>query len=225
MPGRKTPLVTGEIYHVINRGVWSLPVFNTRRDYFRILNATLYYQNVGALLSYSKFLSLPLNERLLRLKFLEKSRKFLVEIIAYCFMPNHIHFLLQQMEEDGISKFIGKLTNSYTRYFNTKNERTGPLFQGRFKAVRVETDEQLVHVSRYIHLNPYSSHIVNSLEDLVNYFYSSFPEYLGKVKTSYCFRQIVLGNFKNEEEYKKFVFDQANYQRTLEQIKHLALEK
>jgi len=133
--------------------------------------------------------------------------------------------LLKQTEEDGISSFIGILMNSYTRYFNTKNGKVGPIFQGRFKAVRVESDEQLLHLSRYIHLNPYSSHILNKPEDLLNYYFSSFPEYLRKIKSNYCSKELVLGNFKSREKYKEFVFDQADYQRNLEKIKHLALEK
>lgn len=225
MPGRKTPLITDLVYHVINRGIWSLPIFNNRRDYLRIINAMFYYQNVDVPLSYSKFLSLSLNDRLLRLKLLKKNERFLVEIIAYCLMPNHFHLLLKQVEENGISSFVGKLINSYTRYFNTKNEKVGPILQGRFKAVRVESDEQLLHLSRYIHLNPYSSHILNKPADLLGYSFSSFPEYLGKVEPTLCSKELVLNNFKDREEYEKFVFDQADHQRNLEKIKHLALEK
>lgn len=140
-------------------------------------------------------------------------------------MPNHFHFLLKQVEEEGTSKFMSNFTNSYTRYFNVKNKRNGPLFQGKFKAIRIETDEQLLHLSRYIHLNPYSSYVVKTLKDLEKYPSSSFPEYLGKSQTSLCSKEIILGQFKNLNLYKKFVFDQADYQRRLEKIKHLILEK
>lgn len=95
-------------------------------------------------------------------------------------MPNHFHLLLQQIRDGGITEFISKLTNSYTRYFNIRNKRIGPLFQGEFKAVHVETDEQLIHLSRYIHLNPIVSYITKKLE---SYQWFSYLEYLGRAKT------------------------------------------
>ena len=139
-------------------------------------------------------------------------------------MPNHFHLIIKQVVENGISKFIGNVTNSYTRYFNTKNERVGPLFQGKFKAKRIETEEQFFHLSRYVHLNPYSSYVVKTLEDLENYPFSSLPEYLGKVQTNFCTKEVILENFKNKTEYKRFLFDQVDYQKKLEEIKHLTLK-
>ena len=159
------------------------------------------------------------------MKKLKAQRKFLVEIIALCLMPNHFHLLLRQRTNEGISKFTSNFTNSYTRYFNIKNERTGPLFQGKFKAVRIETDEQLWHVSRYIHLNPYASHVIKTLKDLEDYPYSSFPEYIGKSKTEFYDKEIILNQFKDKKSYKKFVLDQADYQRKLEVIRRLLLEE
>jgi len=224
MPGRKTPLVTNEIYHVINRGTTSQPVFLNQKDYLRGLETIFYYQNKNPPLRYSFFLRLPRQQRIELLNRLKSQRKFLVEIIAYCLMPNHLHLLLKQVQDNGISTFMSNFANSYTRYFNTRQKRVGPLFQGKFKAVRVETDEQLIHLSRYIHLNPHSSYEVKNLKDLETYPYSSFPEYLNPKKSDNCTKEIVLHNFKNFTSYKKFVFDQADYQRKLQEIKHLALE-
>lgn len=224
MPGRKIPLVTDELYHVINRGAASQPVFLKQKDYLRGLETILYYQNQNPPLRYSFFLRLPKEQRA---KLLERSKsksKFWIEIIAYCLMPNHLHLLVKQVRDRGISSFMSQFTNSYTRYFNTKQKRVGPLFQGKFKAVRVETDEQLIHLSRYIHLNPYTSYVVKTLKGLESYLYSSLPEYLGRQESSYCNREIVLHNFKSVSSYRKFVLDQADYQRRLEEIKHLALE-
>jgi putative transposase len=140
-------------------------------------------------------------------------------------MPNHFHFLLRQKQDGGISKFLSDFTNSYTHYFNTRQDREGPLFKGVFKAVRIENNEQLLHISRYIHLNPYSSYLIKSLEDLTNYPYSSFLEYLGEAEKEFCQKEIILANFSRLEDYKKFVFNQADYQRSLEINKHLLLEK
>jgi len=225
MPGREIPLTTNEVYHILNRGIAFQPSFQNKKNYTRAIEALFYYQNKKPPLRYSKFLLLANSKRTQILEKLTQEKQFLVEIISYCLMPNHFHLLLKQLAENGISKFISNFTNSYTRYFNTKHKRTGPLFQGKFKAIRVETDEQLFHLSRYIHLNPYSSYVVKTLKDLENYSYSSLPEFLGKTQTNFCSKEIILDNFKNKSSYQKFVFDQANYQRKLEEIKHLLLEK
>lgn len=139
-------------------------------------------------------------------------------------MPNHFHFLLRQIKDGGISKLIGNFTNSYTRYINTKQERAGPLFTGKFKSVRIETQQQLLHVSRYIHLNPYTSFVVKDTEGLRQYPYSSFPEFIGKTDSQLCMKEDILAGFKNPKQYEQFVLDQADYQRTLGQIKHQLLD-
>jgi putative transposase len=136
-------------------------------------------------------------------------------------MPNHYHLLLRQLEEKGISEFINKVTNSYTKYFNTRHERVGPLLQGQFKAVRIESDEQLIHVSRYIHLNPLVAFLV---KDLKEHAYSSYPAYIDLRKDKLCEKEFILAMFKNSQIYEHFVLDQADYGKTLEQIKHKLLE-
>lgn len=225
MPGRDIPLVTDQIYHVLNRGVASQPIFLTKTDYLRGLAIIFYYQSQTASLRYSFFLRLPTKQREEILGQLKAQKKFLVEIIGFCLMPNHFHLLLKQLEENGISLFMSNFTNSYTRYFNIKQKRIGPLFQGKFKAVRIETGEQLLHVSRYIHLNPYSSYVIKTLNEIENYPYSSFPEYLSPEKSANCAKEIVLHDFKDIFSYKKFVLDQADYQRKLQNLKLLALEE
>lgn len=225
MPGRKTPLITEQIYHILNRGISFQPTFSSKRDFDRAIEVIRYYQNKKPPLRYSKFILLSNDERQRILEKLAVEKEFLVEVIAYCLMPNHFHLILKQSEDNGISKFLGNLTNSYTRYFNVKNKRSGPLFQGRFKAVRVESNNQLLHLSRYIHLNPYSAFTIKSLEELQFYPYSSFPEYLEKSQIKFCNKVIVMGQFKSVESYKKFVFDRADYQRRIQEIKFLMLEK
>lgn len=155
-------------------------------------------------------------------KMLTKGEK-LIDILTFCLMPNHFHFLLRQIVNDGTSKFLSNLQNSYTRYFNTKHQRTGPLFLDQFKAVRIETDEQFLHVSRYIHLNPYTSYVVKDFEGLKRYPWSSFPEYFEE-RAGICEKETILGFFKNSRAYERFVFDQADYQRKLHTIQHLLLE-
>jgi len=224
MPGRKIPLITNEIYHVVNRGISLQPTFLTKKDYLRALETIFYYQNQKTSLKYSRFLNLAKQERIKLLKNLRKKRQFLAEIICLCLIANHFHLLLKQTVPDGISKFMSNFANSYTRYFNTKNSRFGPIFQGKFKAVRIESNDQLLHVSRYIHLNPYTSYVVKNLEQIKKYPYSSLPEYLDESKTNFYEKDVILNKFRHNLSYWEFLANQANYQRDLEKIKHLLLE-
>jgi len=147
-----------------------------------------------------------------------------IKFLAYCFMPNHFHFLLLQKVDGGISKFLSNVQNSYTRYYNTKHKRIGPLFLNQFKAVRIEEGDQLLHVARYIHLNPYTSYVVKSIDELFEYRWSSIGEYLTG-NPNLCDIGPVMQHFKNNNAYKTFLSDQAGYQRRLDGIKHLVSEE
>lgn len=224
MPYRKIIFADGEIYHLLNRGVAQSPIFLSTKEYQRFLSLTNFYHHSSPPLSFSHYLRLSSKdkEKFLKNKNLEEKEK-LAEILAYCLMPNHFHLLLKQLKNRGISKMLANLQNGYARYFNLKHQRTGHLFQSMFKAVRIETDEQLLHVSRYIHLNPTSSYLVK-IKNLASYPWSSLPEYLGEKGAKFLSPDLVLELAGGENRYREFVFDQAEYQRELEKIKHLALE-
>ena len=147
---------------------------------------------------------------------LEKySRKFQVDIIAYALMDNHIHLLIKQGPAKTISRFMQSLMTSYATYFNIKHRRIGHLFQGRFKHIQVETDEYLVHLSRYIHLNPSSAAMVKKPED---YMWSSYRHYLNLDKTPFVNEAPVLGYFSRKdsvEDYKNFVESRIDYQKEI----------
>lgn len=220
---RKIILANDEIYHVFNRGVEKRPTFIDKREFQRAIDTLRFYRFSNLPFKLSKFFNTQLEERTKILQKIEEENKKLVEIICFVLMPNHFHFLLKQLQDNGTPKFLANFTNSYTKYFNTKNERVGPLFQGRFKAVHIESDEQFMHISRYIHINPVVSSLIKVTE-LENYLWSSYPEYLNLVNTQITDKKQILDFFKSENEYKKFVLDQVDYGRKLEQIKHLALE-
>jgi len=145
----------------------------------------------------------------------------LTKIIAYCIMPDHYHFILTQLKESGIKNFIQKLNNSYSHYFNLRHKQKGPVFESRFKAVRVKTQEQLIHLSRYINLNPVSSYLV---EDPINYPYSSYKIYLKEEQSDLVDPSDVMVDFKSAKSYKKFVLDRKDYQRELKNIRHLTFD-
>lgn len=214
MPGRKTVFENGHFYHVYNRGSEKRDIFIKPQNYQRFIKTMYYYQYEGPKLRLSL-----LNQDGFQ-NFKPDPNKKLVEIICYCLMPNHFHFLIKQLKENGISKFISQLGNSYTKYFNTKNRRVGALFQGVFQAVIIESDEQFIHTSRYIHLNPAVSSLV---DNPARWFWSSFNEYVNNEK-GFCIKDEVMSHFPSPEAYRKFVLDQADYGRTLEILKHGAID-
>lgn len=221
MPLRKIVFATDQAYHLLNRGVEQRFIFKNKRDYQRFLELTDFYRYQSPPLRFSFYNRLSIEEKSEFLKRLKERSEPLVEIITYCLMPNHFHFLVRQLEDSGISDFMRNLQNSFARYFNTKYQRSGPLFQSMFKAVRIETDEQLVHVSRYIHLNPVTAFLLEPNE-LKNYCWSSFPGYLNPgLLEDFVNPKMVLDFFKSWKDYEKFVYDQANYQRELQKIKEL----
>lgn len=212
MPSRIIPFVNGEYYHVFNRGVAKMPIFKMQGNFKRFIITAMYYQLEGPKPRFS-FFDPDVTK-------LDQNKK-LIEIICYCLMPNHFHFLLKQKRDGGITEFISKLSNSYTKYLNTKEKRVGPLLQGQFKAVHVETNEQLLHLSRYIHLNPLVDYVVKNLDF---YPWSSYLEYIGRTNNKICSKDIVLGQFKKCQDYKRFVLDQEDYGKQLAKIKHQLLD-
>lgn len=223
MPIRQTSLVENYYYHVFNRGVNKRPIYKNRYEYLRFILLLKFYNSIEYPIRFSKFNKLSIEQRSEIWNRLQKDKTH-TDIISYCLMPNHFHLLVKQNSGDGISKLMGNLQNSYVRYFNIRNKRVGPLFQGRFKAVKINSDEQLLHVSRYIHLNPYSSGIVKDTQKLLSYEWSSLPEYINQIKFPLCSRQDMLINFKDTESYKKFILDNKEYQKELENIKHLTFD-
>jgi putative transposase len=206
MPRRNIPFINGQFYHIYNRGVEKRNIFAEIKDFERLLIALEYYQYQGPKPKLSDYLD-PKTPK-------PKLTNKIVEIICYCFMPNHFHIALKQLEDGGIFEFISKVSNSYTKYYNTKYHRVGPLFQGEFKAVFVESDEQLLHLTRYIHLNPLSNFLVNDLSD---WHWSSYFEYT-KNQPGICSKEEVLNFFPNPILYEKLIMDQADYAQSLELV-------
>lgn len=216
---RKIIFANDHFYHLFNRGVEKRPVFTNKWEFRRALDTIDFYQFAKPPLRYSKYLVLNEESKQLFLDELKKGEK-LVEMIAFCLMTNHFHFLVKQVKVGGIAKFMANFSNSYTKYFNTKHQRVGPLLQGIFKAVHVESDEQLIHLSRYIHLNPVAGFIVRP-EELASYQWSSYPGYLKSLDEG---AKIVMDFFKSPKDYQKFVLDQADYAKKLKEIDFLTID-
>lgn len=223
MPAKNSIKVYAEngYYHLYNRGVDKRVIFGNEQDY-------------SVFLSYLKTYLLPKNEAELRQKlanpttsYKEKDRilnllklnNFADEItlICYCLMPNHFHLLIKQNSANSIDRFMNSLCTRYTMYFNRKYKRIGPLCQDVYKAVMVVSDEQLLHLTRYIHRNPvrpgskgdaFRAEIVKQP--------SSYPEYLEQRKTEWVHPEDILGFFSK-------TIPQLSYQSFVEQSEDLEL--
>lgn len=219
---RKIAFRNGEIYHVFNRGIDRRSIFTGKREFERAKQLIKFYRHKEIPIRYSQILLQPEELRSKILEGVFKSDR-LIDVLSYSLMPNHFHLLVKQLEDNGISKFVSNFTNSYTKYFNTKSKRAGPIFEGVFKAVHVETDEQLIHLTRYIHLNPVASSIIPE-NRLNNYLWSSYLEYLSLSNDGIAEKRMVLDLFKSAASYREFVEDQIDYAKELDSIKHLVME-
>lgn len=221
---RKIPLVTGEVYHIYSRSIADFKIFNDSQDYQRMCNLFKYYQVAEPPAKFTIFMKLEGVKRegfsnyLARLT---KDQEKIVQVIAYCLMPTHIHLTLKQLSPNGISTFMGNILNSYSRYFNTKYHRKGPLWESKFENVLVKDDEQLFHLTRYLHLNPVTAGLVDKPEDWI---YSSYKEYTEDMADIIRICQYDDLIEIQPKKYKRFVKDRISYQRDLAKIKKILIE-
>ncbi len=196
------PFAEGEYYHIYNRGVDKRTITEDWKDSERFLESIIEFNAVKPLggLYLKQFGSY--NSAIARLRSSASKSEKLVEIVAYCLNPNHYHLILAPLIENGIEKFMQKLGTGFTKYFNEKYNRTGSLFQGRFKSSHLDSNEYLLHVVAYVNLNDKIHQLRSSASKLMR---SSWGEYVGKVKKGkeICNKDIVLGQFKNSKEYEK----------------------
>ncbi len=179
MSERKISFAHGEFYHVYNRGNSKQTIFKDGADYHRF-QQMLFAMNVVEGVAF-------------RLIEKEKMYKYdrgnlSVAIGAYCLMPNHFHILLTPLKEGGVQEFMQRLSTGYSMYFNKKNERSGGLFEGRFKSQHVDSDEYMKYLFSYIHLNPLKliqadwkdtglRNILGGKDYLDKYLFSSYFDY------------------------------------------------
>lgn len=211
------------VYHVVNKSIAGYVIFNNDYEYNRFIQTFCYYQFKNPEISFSRYLrdnNLKVDHKTISLLNIINAQK-LVEIIAYCPMPTHIHIMLEELRACGISTFISNTLNSYSRYFNIKHKRKGPLWEGRTDKVRIESDEQLLHTTRYIHLNPVTNYLVKRPEDWP---YSSYNEYISNSKSvnKVCFYEHLLD--KKPNDYKRFVEAGVAYQRDMAALKRISHE-
>ncbi|MEK7228301.1 MAG: transposase [Patescibacteria group bacterium] len=194
---RKTPIVTGELYHIFNRGVDKRIIFSDEYDVERFMQSIRVFNTIDPIGS--------IFEQQFNKEFVIS--KPLVTIVAYCLLSNHFHLILKQEVDNGISQYMKRLTGGYTWYFNNKHKRSGALMQGSYKAVHIDSNEYLLYVSAYVNLNDKQS-LGDRTAKLIRP-RSSFNEY---AENSYSDKQlclgkdIILGQFNNRTEYREFAY-------------------
>ena len=219
MPIRKFPLLEGKTYHILSKSIAKFVIFRDSREYERMISLFEYYKEDSSSLKFSAFLKIKNKVEFFKKHFTNKN--VLVKIIAYCLMPTHIHLILKQLKPNGISIFMQKISNSYSHYFNIKTKRRGPLWESRFKNILVKTDEYLLHLTRYLHLNPVTAHLVKKPEDWEFSSYKEFLKRVGEEEKVCSYSDLLRITPKN---YRKFVNSRIKYQRQLAEIKRLFLE-
>jgi putative transposase len=219
---RKIKFAKGEFYHVYNRGVEKRKIFEEDIDYLRFIHDMYEFNNedfsAGANVRFSCRKPKIADEKSINLTFLKernkKPRKLLVDIVAFCLMPNHFHFIITPKIDKGSTRFMHKLSTGYANYFNLKTKRVGSLFQGSFKAKHINQQEYFDYLLFYLHFNPLDlvgedwrageakdyNNLINYLD---NYRWSSHLDYSGQKNfPSVTKRDFYLDLLKGEEGYK-----------------------
>jgi putative transposase len=173
MPRRAETFVAGQVYHLYNRGVNRANIFSTPENYRHLLREA---KDLLTLIPASMF--------------------------AYCLMPNHYHFVMRQDGNLPLSRFVGRLFNRYSQAYNRQEGRTGPLFAGRFRGVHVDRDEYLIHLARYVHLNPVVAGLCREPGDWP---FSNYLEWVGRRDGTLIDRAWVQQYFPTPADYTKFV--------------------
>lgn len=206
---RKEKIAAGEYYHLYNRGNHGEFIFLDEADRIRFLFLILYLQ-----------LPLPFanndyHANLFRrhgVFYLHANREAItvalpkrhIDLISFALMPNHFHLVVCAREDAGISKYMQRVLNAYTKYFNTKHNKKGHLFEGPYHLVHVKSNVQLLHLSAYVHRNPREIREWKNKEE--RYPYSSFPDYVGESRWGELLvPKIILEQFKSGDDYKRFV--------------------
>lgn len=204
---RETEIAVGEYYHLYNRGVNKQDIFLNERDYVRFLFLMLYFQSPITFFNLENYVNHYIKHRVFNVseKSLDKIySNRLVSLTSFCLMPNHFHLQTHETQEGGTAKYMQRILNAYTKYFNAKYKKSGHLFQGPYKAVHVEDNTQLLHLSAYIHLNPRDLPNWKNKEE--NYPWSSYQDFTKNDRwKNLLVKEIIEEQFSKGDSYKNFL--------------------
>lgn len=206
-----------ELFHVVNRGVDKRKIFLDDKDFFRGIHDLFEFndiEQVNNLTYYFKTNPKDVGRPYIGDKG-RRTRKLLVNIHAFCLMPNHYHLLLSEKVEKGVPLFMKKFNGGYAKYFNEKYERSGALFEGRYKRIIIKNESHFVHLPYYIHLNPLDliarewrerklNNFTKAMRFLESYRWSSHLDYAGRRNfPSVTQREFLLGFFGDSKQYER----------------------
>ncbi|HPT18396.1 MAG TPA: transposase [Candidatus Paceibacterota bacterium] len=213
---RKTSLAIGEFFHIYNRGNDKRIIFDNDDDYRHFVKL-LYASN-----SKDGFVLRDMKKNI----FDTSQEDKIVSIGAWCLMPNHFHLILTPIDDDGISKFMQKLSTAYSMYYNGKYKRSGSLFQGKFKSQHTENDRYLKYLFSYVHLNPVKiiqkdwkekgiENKQKAISFLESYKYSSYMDYLGvnRLENKILDKKAFPEYFSSSEKIKDEIFDWISFDK------------
>lgn len=201
---RNIKIAPGEYYHIFNRGVNKQLIFHETTDWARFLFLILHFQSPVIFQNIGRPTKEFVKHSVFNINSDEIIKKRYVELTAFCLMPNHFHLIVKEVEEGGISQYMQRVLNSYTKYFNTKYKKSGHLFQGPYKAVHVGNNEQLLYLSAYIHRNPREFTNWSGKEE--KYQWSSYQDLVKQNRFEKLINSdIITDQFKNKNDYNNFV--------------------
>ncbi len=216
MEGRKNYFKENTIWHLCNKSIANFGIFKNPNNAQRFIEVLDYYNNINYKIrySYARRKKLYKYQNLLIPK-----KESIIKVLSYCIMPDHYHLVIKILSDNILSKYINDIENSYTHFFNRKFNRKGPLWQSSFLSVLIKTNEQLLHVTRYVNINPTSSQLVDRPED---WQFSSYKDII----TNPIFLKEYLKeiSISNSLSYKEFAGNNIDYQKKLKLIKKLLLE-
>lgn len=204
---RNIQISVNECYHIYNRGAQKKIIFHDASDYARFLFLISFFQSPLTFDQISRRVRRFVQHRVLDsdeedIERITEDRY--VELIAFCLMPNHFHLILRETQENGTAKYMQRVLNSYTKYYNTKYEVSGHLFQGPYRAVHIENNDQLLYLSTYIHRNARELPQWKNKEQ--KYEWSSYQDYIGENRWNKLLStELILEQFKTASEYETFV--------------------
>lgn len=192
MPFRRIPFLANHYYHIYNRGVNRNDIFFSPDNYIYLLR--LLKKNLG---------------------------RYTISIAAYCLLPNHYHFLLKPEQDDNLHLFMKSLFGSYSQAINKQQNRQGPLLQGRYRSIWVDEEEYLVHLARYIHLNPVTTGLVPTPQAWP---YSNYLDVIGQRAGTLKDTTLVPGRFPTGDAYRQFIEDYLYHEQAIEGFEKYLLE-
>ena len=204
---RNIEISQGEYYHIYNRGVLKQAIFHNIRDWSRFLFLITYLQSPIAFANPNRIITNFVEHRVFNINSKIEAtviKERYVELVCFCLMPNHFHLIVKEIKPNGISRYMQRVLNGYSKYFNTKYKKSGHVFQGPYKAKHVSDNNSLLYLSTYIHKNPTSLRI--GKDGLHKYQWSSYFDYIVKNRWNNLLASGVIDEqFSSPDEYKEFV--------------------